>query len=260
MERCFVIQPFDKDKFDKRFDDIFKPAINNAELEAYRIDKDPSVRIPIEDIEKGISESRICFADITLDNPNVWYELGFAFACGKDVILVCSEERTDKFPFDIQHQHIIKYKTGSISDFKSLSDSITKKLTAFLTKTKTIEQLNSTAMIETEGLKANEIALLVLVMENQITDEDSYSIWNLNTEMSKSGYNQLATSIGIKTLKRKGMIETFIEYDQWNQEQGYTACRLTESGVNWILSNQDQFQFRTNINKTVIESDDNLPF
>lgn len=260
MERCFVIQPFDKDKFDKRFDDIFKPAINNAELEAYRIDKDPSVRIPIEDIEKGISESRICFADITLDNPNVWYELGFAFACGKDVILVCSEEITDKFPFDIQHRHIIKYKTGSISDFKSLSDSITKKLTAFLTKTKTVEQLNSTAMIETEGLKANEIALLVLVMENQITDEDSYSIWNLNTEMSKSGYNQLATSIGIKTLKRKGMIETFIEYDQWNQEQGYTACRLTESGVNWILSNQDQFQFRTNINKTVIESDDNLPF
>jgi len=260
MEICFVIQPFDKGKFDKRFDDVFKPAINKAELEAYRIDKDLSVRIPIEDIEKGISESRICFADITLDNPNVWYELGFAFACGKDVILVCSEERIDKFPFDIQHRHVIKYKTGSISDFESLGDAITKKITAFLTKTKTVEQLNNTAMIETEGLKANEIALLILVMENQIADEDSYSIWNLTTEMNKSGYNQLATSIGVKSLKRKGMIETLIEYDQWNQEQGFTACRLTESGVNWVLSNQDQFQFRTNVNRTVMESDDNLPF
>ena len=54
MEKCFVIQPFDNDKFDKRFVDIFEPAIIKAEFEAYRIDKDLSVRIPIDDIEKEI--------------------------------------------------------------------------------------------------------------------------------------------------------------------------------------------------------------
>ena len=115
-------------------------------------------------------------------------------------------------------------------------------------------------MIETEGLKAYEIALLILIMQNQIADEDSYSIWNLNTEMNTSGFNQLATSIGVKSLKRKGLIETLTVYDQWNQEQGFSACRLTDSGVNWVLSNQDQFQFETNVNNTIRESDDNLPF
>ena len=39
MEKCFVIQPFDNDKFDKRFVDIFEPAIKKAEFDAYRIDK-----------------------------------------------------------------------------------------------------------------------------------------------------------------------------------------------------------------------------
>ena len=78
MNKCFVIQPFDNNKYDKRFVDIFKPAIENFGLEAYRIDKDLSVRIPIDEIERNITESQICFAEITTDNPNVWYELGFA--------------------------------------------------------------------------------------------------------------------------------------------------------------------------------------
>ena len=93
MDTCFIIQPFDKDKFDQRFTDIFDPAIQSAGLEPYRVDRDPSVRIPIEQIEDGIKSSRICFAEITMDNPNVWYELGFAFACGKDVVMVSEEKQ-----------------------------------------------------------------------------------------------------------------------------------------------------------------------
>ncbi len=127
MEQCFVIQPFDNDKFDKRFNDIVRPAIAKADLDPYCIDKDLSVKIPIDEIEKGIIESSIVFAEITMDNPNVWYELGFAFACDKDVVMVCSDERTGKFPFDIQHRHIIPYKTGSKSDFEALEDLITRK-------------------------------------------------------------------------------------------------------------------------------------
>src|ERR1700690_3724852 len=104
MPKCFVIQPFDSGKYDKRFDEVFKPAIEAADLEAYRADRDPEVEVPIEGIEEGIRSAAICVADITTDNPNVWYELGFAFATGRPVVMVCSTERTsNKFPFDIQH-------------------------------------------------------------------------------------------------------------------------------------------------------------
>ncbi len=58
LATCFVIQPFDGGKFDKRFDDILVPAIRDAGLEAYRVDRDPTVSIPIEQIESGIESCR----------------------------------------------------------------------------------------------------------------------------------------------------------------------------------------------------------
>jgi hypothetical protein len=258
MEKCFVIQPFDNDKFDKRFVDIFEPAIKNAELEPYRIDKDLSVRIPIEEIEKGIAESRICFAEITSDNPNVWYELGFAFACNKDVIMVCSDERIGKFPFDIQHRHIITYKTSSTSDFLTLGDTITRKIKAFQLKSNTIKQLNITPVVETEGLKGHEIALLILMMANQVSSEDSSAVYTLKNEMTKAGYTDIATSVGIRTLTKLGMIETYKEIDNWNNVQEFIACKLLEKGESWILSNQEQLEFRKKNNFEIPAVDDLL--
>lgn len=109
MRNCFVIQPFDRGPYDQRFEDIFEPAVKAAGLSAYRVDRDPSVSIPIDDIEKGIAASALCLAEITTDNPNVWFELGYAIASQKEVVLVCGDKRTSKFPFDIQHRSIITY-------------------------------------------------------------------------------------------------------------------------------------------------------
>jgi hypothetical protein len=102
MATCFVIQPFDGGKFDGRYKDTFKPAIIDAGFEAYRVDEDPSVSIPIEHIEKGIREAAVCFAEITIDKPNVWFELGYAIACRKPIVMVCERNARSKFPFDVQ--------------------------------------------------------------------------------------------------------------------------------------------------------------
>jgi hypothetical protein len=259
MEKCFVIQPFDKDKFDRRFKDVFQPAITNANLEPYRIDLDLSVRIPIDEIEKGIKDSSICFAEITTDNPNVWYELGFAFACEKDVILVCSDERESSFPFDIQHRQIITYKTSSKSDFEVLEDTITKKIIALRSTSKKVKILSDTPVIEKEGLKSHEIAILILLMENQFSIDDSYSVSSLKSEMSKSGYTDIATSVGIKALVEKDMVMTFKKIDDYNNYE-YYACRLTDTGIGWIMSNQNQFQFRKTKPENPGSLDDDLPF
>ena len=55
---CFVIQPISDLKFTKRFDDIYKPAIESVGLLAYRVDLDPMVKIPIEDIESKIKNAK----------------------------------------------------------------------------------------------------------------------------------------------------------------------------------------------------------
>lgn len=58
MGTCFVMQPFDGGTFDKRYEDIFAPAIIKAGLEPYRVDRDPESIIPIQDIENGIKRCR----------------------------------------------------------------------------------------------------------------------------------------------------------------------------------------------------------
>ncbi|MBD3338450.1 MAG: hypothetical protein GF353_05045 [Candidatus Lokiarchaeota archaeon] len=254
---CFVIQPFDTGKFDKRFNDIFEPAIKSAGLFPYRVDRDPSVRIPVEDIEKKIHESKICFAEITTDNPNVWYELGYAFACGKDVVMVCSDERSGKFPFDIQHKQIIKYSTTSKSDYENLESAITEKIGAFLKVSKTIDTLNIAPVKEREGLKSHEIAILILLMENSLTRDDSYSLHLLKDDMNKAGYTDIATSIAVRTLSEKNMIETFKAVDEYHNNEEYIASRLLSAGEKWILENQDKIEFRI---KEQDHNEDDLPF
>jgi hypothetical protein len=34
-DKCFMIQPFDGGKFDKRFDEVFKPAVTAAGVEPH---------------------------------------------------------------------------------------------------------------------------------------------------------------------------------------------------------------------------------
>ena len=131
MPTCFVIQPFDGDN-DKRYDEVYKPALEEAGVRPYRVDRDPSVAVPIDAIEARIRESDICLADITTDNPNVWYELGFAFAVGHSVVMTCADSRFGKLPFDVQHRLVIKYATTSPSGFERLREEIVKRVVARL--------------------------------------------------------------------------------------------------------------------------------
>ncbi len=131
MPMCFVIQPFD-DENDKRYDEVFAPALNEAGVEPYRVDRDPAVDVPIEAIEDRIRNADICLADITTDNPNVWYELGFAYAAGGPVVMICAKSRSERLPFDIRHRVVIKYGTATPSDFKQLHRDIVERVTARL--------------------------------------------------------------------------------------------------------------------------------
>ncbi len=255
MNTCFVIQPFDKDKFDQRYTDIFEPAIKAAGLEPYRVDRDPSVTIPIERIEDGIMSAKICFAEITMDTPNVWYELGFAFASGKDVVMVTEERQ--KFPFDIQHRHVINYKTTSKSDYEKLEVAIKEKLVGMLGKQKSVKEILENPIKESQGLKPHELTMLLMIMENQLTREDTVSIYNIKKDMEKAGFNALAVSISIRELQSKGFIETFKQSDYNDNE--YVVCQLTELGEKWVLKNQDLMQFK-NERKDELGKDDDLPF
>lgn len=254
---CFVIQPIRDEKYTKRYMDIYEPAIINAGLNAYRVDLDPSAKNIIEEIEKRISESIICFADISEDNPNVWYELGFAYAIGKDVVMVCDETRK-VFPFDISHKSIIPYKTESPSDFDVLCKKITEKINSYRATSKVSKKIIESPLTTTDGFQSYEKALLALIIGEQITDEQNVAVYLLTERMNKAGFNEIATSIGIRLLKRKDLLETYIDQD-WNGNE-YNACRLTKKGVDFILDNLQMFNLEQNTPVVQNPVTDDFPF
>ena len=104
-KKCFVIMPFNR-FYERRYERIYEPAIEAAGLFPH-LAGGAGVSTITEDIEKGIRNSHICFADISEDNPNVWYELGFAYACGKQVVMVCDrKKRPGKLPFDVSVKNV----------------------------------------------------------------------------------------------------------------------------------------------------------
>lgn len=258
MNRCFVIQPFDGGKFDKRFDDIFAPAITAAGLEPYRVDRDPSVTIPIEDIQSGIESSRACLADITTDNPNVWFELGYAIASQCEVVLICSDERTSRFPFDVQHRNIIKYSTESSRDFDQLGEKITTRLKAMLEKEGRLGSLArmSSVAAAVEGLEQYEIASLVAVAQQLTEPTGGTSAYLIQQDMEKAGFTHIATTLGVRGLITKQMLESF-EAEDYNDV--YTAYRVTEAGMAWLYQNTDKLKLKADPPKP-LSSDDVPPF
>ncbi len=257
MNKCFVIQPFDKGKFDRRYEDIFEPAIISCGLIPYRIDKDPGASILIEDIEKNIKDSRICLAEITTDNPNVWYELGYAIACNKEVVMVCSDERQTSFPFDVRHRNIIQYKTESTRDYKELENNIKDRIKAILQKQDNFQKISHTVVNEKEGLTNHEITALVSIMSNQFSDGEVVWKYALEKDMHNSGYNNLATSIAIKKLETKKLIEVGSEPDINGNLASY--FRITEAGEAWIIANEGNLSLKIENVEEYVERDD-IPF
>lgn len=259
MNKCFVIQPFDNGKFDNRYEDVFKPAIETCGLDPYRIDKDPGVNIPIEDIEKNIRDSKICLVEITTDNPNVWYELGYAIACDKEVVMVCSDERKTEFPFDVRHRNIIKYQTDAPRDYENLLKNIVSRIGAILNKQKNLQKIPKTVVKEKKGLTNHEITALVSIMSNQFSDQEVVWRYAVENDMHNSGYNNLAISIAIKKLLEKQLIEVGSEPDFNDDLVSY--FRMTNLGEKWIIDNEDSLSLELDKQIEIEhEENDDIPF
>lgn len=259
---CFVIQPFDKGKFDKRFEDVFKPAIESAGFSAYRVDRDPNVSIPIETIESEISSAAVCFVDLTTDNPNVWFELGLAIAHKKPLCLVCSTERTGKYPFDVQHRSIIPYSIDSISDFETLKNDIALKLGAIRKVAETRVQLASEPLLDSKtDLDIFELNCMAIIAAAVNGFGSEVNAWFVKNQMEESGFSRLATNASLFSLSEKQLLERSTKTDE--DGDPYDAFSIPDVGWKWIRNNLSQFNL-TNKKATPQnfrrDLDDEVPF
>ena len=270
MPRCFVIQPFDEGEYDRRYKEVLVPAIKAAGLEPYRVDDDPSVTGIMESIEAGIEESAVCLADISINNPNVWYELGYARASKRHVVLLCESDKRDAFPFDVKNLPIIKYGTSVPSDFKSASSEITKQLKARLRQqersgqavavSKPSTDQSSTTFTFLEELGQEEFAGLVAVAEERDDPEHGVAAFNFRKKMSLSGFSQVASTLAMESLVKRKMLERYEDQDY--QGDPYTKLRVTSKGMEWLVANREKLPLHVGHGKVqeVEITDDDIPF
>lgn len=106
--KVFVVMQF-QDSYNELYEEVIKPICHDYGLDVTRADESVNNGSVIKDILAELTESTLVVADITPDNPNVYYEVGYAHAIRKDVILLCNEQRT-RLPFDLADFRTVFYK------------------------------------------------------------------------------------------------------------------------------------------------------
>jgi len=111
---CFVCMPFGE-----QFDDIYelgiKPVIKGIGFICERADEIQHNRGILEIVYDRINKAHIVIGDMTDQNPNVYYEIGYAHALQKEVVLLA--QRVEDLPFDLRGYNHIIY-AGKITGLK----------------------------------------------------------------------------------------------------------------------------------------------
>lgn len=130
-ETCFIIMPigtqeyesvqYKEDELRKKYDDLIKQAIFSAR-EGIKVFRADDVSMPgsiTNDILTRIMFSKYVIADISLPNPNVFYELGIRHAIKTGTILI-KDKNVKSTVFDISHLRHIEYE-NTATGLKELS-------------------------------------------------------------------------------------------------------------------------------------------
>lgn len=113
---AFVAMPFGKKTgpdgtiidFNEIYKSLLKPAIEAAGLEVFRADFEQRAGDIKTDMFQELLIADLVVADLTLDNPNVWYELGIRHALrSRGIVLVQGPRPTQ--PFDIYTDRKLNY-------------------------------------------------------------------------------------------------------------------------------------------------------
>lgn len=96
---CFAVMQF-TDEFDVLYRDVIRPVCESYGYKVVRGDDFYTSSQIMEDVTRSIRSAALIIANVTPDNANVFYEVGFAHAIGKPTILL-SDRRRERLPFDI---------------------------------------------------------------------------------------------------------------------------------------------------------------
>ena len=159
---AFVAMPFGKKPgqdgtiidFNAIYDDLLKPAIAAAGLDVFRADEEQAAGDIKTDMLQELLIADLVVVDLTLDNPNVWYELGVRHALRARGIVLVQGPRANQ-PFDIYTDRKYRY---------SIKDGLPDQATLETDKAK-ITQMVSATLESWHGKKISPVFHLLPYLE-----------------------------------------------------------------------------------------------
>lgn len=135
---CFVIMPFGKKTgrtghkidFDAVYADIIKPAVDAVGFMPFRADEEGNAGLVHRPMFERLLLSDYAIADVTLQNPNVYYELGVRHACRpQTTVLIAAEKSELAFDTNILRTQFYRLSHGKPADAEGARAKLIESLT-----------------------------------------------------------------------------------------------------------------------------------
>lgn len=128
--KIFVVMQFTP-PYNELYSDVIVPVCKELGLTVVRADETFEPGLIIADITQNIIEAKVIIADITPQNPNVYYEVGYAHALNKPTILIA--EKPTQLPFDVSPYRVLFYE-NTIGGKDRVEKGLRKHLDAIQSK------------------------------------------------------------------------------------------------------------------------------
>lgn len=125
MKHLFIAMPYAKE-FNNAYYFGIKHPVEQRGRKCERVDQDAFTGDIVDRVKTRIETSELVIADISGNNPNVFFETGYAEGKGKTVILISQVQNT---PFDLSTSRQIRYDP---EDILSLNQKLGEALDAIL--------------------------------------------------------------------------------------------------------------------------------
>jgi len=126
-DECFVVMPIGKRAADEFYHYFLKPVVEGKGLCSVRADEISSPSsIIIEDIYAHLANSGVVVADITGQNENVLYEVGYRHGTGSPIILLV--QSLEDIPFDLKGHRVVLYDVSNPRGYHRAKEAVERHL------------------------------------------------------------------------------------------------------------------------------------
>ena len=135
MKKCFIVCPIGHENSEtrKRSDTllnfILKPLCEECGFHVMRVDESNTGDSITKNIIEHLTQDDLVIADLSEQNPNAFYELGYRTALGKPTIQIKAKD--EPLPFDVSSIQTFDYNINDIPDTEKFKERIKKTIESF---------------------------------------------------------------------------------------------------------------------------------